>query len=254
MQRVLSGPVFIRRPMPAVGGFILLILVAAQICGLARAQTLDDSLKIYAVNIVETPPFRKQSTGYGIYLGQGTVITAAHVVGHLPSLKNPHVLIAGQNLPAQVIKEGSFESIDLALLSVDQKRLPVGILLRRNPLCTEPPRVGEKVVDVTPKRTTRAQVISPLLVPPNLRKRYNTLITTPQISGSGIFDAERKCLVGIMSAKVTKQKYAINNGKLMIIADGYAGYFVSAATIAYFIPPELHSLISQSPDLNFATP
>jgi hypothetical protein len=48
------------------------------------AQTADDSLKIYAVNIVRTPPFEKQVTGDGIYLGGGLVITAAHVVGRWP--------------------------------------------------------------------------------------------------------------------------------------------------------------------------
>jgi len=105
-------------------------------------------------------------------------------------------------------------------------------LLRRNPLCTQSSRVGEEVIDVIPEETTRAQIISPFLIPVELRKKFRTLITNPQRSGSGIFDAKRKCLVGIMSAKVNKRRYVISHGHLMTTADGYAGYFVPAATIA----------------------
>ena len=64
----------------------LVLLTAAQTCSLAHAQIPDDNLKIYAVNVVKTPPFEKQFNGDGIYLGKGLVITAAHVVGHYPLL------------------------------------------------------------------------------------------------------------------------------------------------------------------------
>ena len=52
------------------------------------------------------------------------VLTAAHVVGHWPAFTDPRVLVAGQDLPAKVIKEGSFHTVDLALLSVNEDRLP----------------------------------------------------------------------------------------------------------------------------------
>jgi hypothetical protein len=214
----------------------------------------DDSLRIYAVNVVKTPPFQKQFNGDGIYLGQGVVITAAHVVGHFPDITQPRVLIAGQDLPAHIIKQGSFEEIDLALLSVDQNRLPVSLLLRRNPLCTGPLRLGGEVIDVTPQGTNRLQIISPASIPAELRKKIRTLITAPQPSGSGIFDADRKCLLGIMSAQVVKRRYVISQGHVMAIADGYAGYFVPAASIAYFIPSEFQFLLAQSSGFKFTTP
>src|ERR1700731_3585008 len=44
-----------------------------------REGSTDDSLRIYPVNIIHDPP--QDWTGYGIYLGRGLVITAAHVVG-----------------------------------------------------------------------------------------------------------------------------------------------------------------------------
>ena len=222
----------------ALFGFI--IVLAGHISAPVQAQTTDDSLRIYAVNIVKTPPFRNQFTGYGIYLGQGIIITAAHVVGHWTFFTSPRVLIAGQDLPAKVIKEGSFEQTDLALLSVEEAALPLSLRLRRNPLCKGVPEVGIEVVDVVPEKTTRSRIISPLLIAPKLRSRYDTLINTEQNSGSGIFDAERKCLLGIVSAKIQKNKYQLRSGRLIGKADGFAGYFVPASKIANFLPQELH--------------
>ena len=206
----------------------------------AHAQSPDDDLRIYAVNVVKTPPFEKQFTGYGIYLGQGIVITAAHVVGRWPFLTHPRVLIAGQDLPAKVIKEGSFETTDLALLSVDDAALPVSLRLRRNPLCNGIPSIGTEVINVVPEGTTRARIISPFSIVPQLRGTFDALIDSPRVSGSGLFDAERKCLVGIISAKVQKYHSKLENVRIRGYLDGYAGYFVSAAKIAKFLPADLH--------------
>jgi hypothetical protein len=218
----------------------LVLILANQISAPGGAQTIDDSLRVYAVNVVKTSPFEKPFVGYGIYLGRGAVITAAHVVGHWPYFTHPHVRIAGQNLAATVVKEGSFEQTDLALLSVPEDSLPVSLRLRRNPLCKMPPTVGMRVIDVVPEKTTRLQIISPLLIEPTLRIRFNTLINSPQSSGSGIFDAERKCLLGIVSAEVATYRNKIQNGHVIGTIAGSAGYFVAAAKIASFIPPDYH--------------
>jgi hypothetical protein len=218
----------------------LVIIAAAPLSTPARTQTPDDSLRVYAVDVVKTPPFQRQFTGKGIYLGQGMVITAAHVVGHWPVFTHPRVLIAGQDLPAKVIKLGSFEQTDLALLSVEEGRLPISLQMRRNPPCQDNPKIGTEVVDVVPGETARFQIISPKLIAPELRSRFNTLIGAPQASGSGLFDAERKCLLGIMSAKVPKRKFLMKNGQIVGMADGFAGYFVPATRIANFMPPDFH--------------
>lgn len=228
------------RTICAVVWVSLIVVAAPLFLRLAQAQTPNDSLKIYAVDVVKTPPFKKQFTGYGVYLGQGFVVTAAHVVGHWPLFTDPHVLVAGQDLPVKIIKKGSFEQIDLTLLSINQTTLPVSLRLRRNPLCTRPPKIGMGVLDVTPQKITRLRVISPLVIPLALQRRFDTLINKPQESGSGIFDAERKCLLGIISAKVEKFSYHMANGKRTWQPDGYAGYFVSAAKIAAFMPPNVH--------------
>lgn len=216
------------------------LMAAANTPASANAQIPDDGLKIYAVHIVKSSPFEKPFTGDGIYLGQGIVITAAHVVGRWPFFTRPHVLIGGRDLPAKVVKAGSFERIDLALLSVDESKLPVSLLLRRNPICTGGLRVGTQVINVTPENTTRSQVISPLSVLPRLRARFSTLIVSPEVSGSGLFEAESKCLLGIMSAKVQKYNYQKSSGRNLGDAVGYAGYFVPAPIIAKFIPSDIH--------------
>jgi hypothetical protein len=219
-------------------GFVIIAIATTHSSAPAYAQTSDDSLRIYAVNVVKTPPFQKQFTGDGVYLGQGLVVTAAHVVGHWPFFTHPRVLIAGQYLPAKVVKEGSFEQTDLALLSVDQDRLPVSLRLRRNPLCKDAPTVGMEVIDVVPDETTRSRTISPLLIAPALQRRFGTLISNPEESGSGLFDAARKCLLGIMSAKVEKYDYHQRSRSVIGKTSDFAGYFVPASEIADFIPPD----------------
>jgi hypothetical protein len=203
-------------------------------------QSLDEDLRIYAVNVVKTPPLWHQIIEYGIYLGQGIVITAAHVAGNWPSFTHPTVRIAGRDFPTKILKEGSFKQIDLALLAVDQAQLPTSLLLRRNPLCNSPPRVGMEVIDVVPQGISWVRVISPLSIAPQIQRRFNTLIDTPKPSGSGIFDPERKCLLGIMSAEMPKYGYQLSGGKVVVRPNGFAGYFVPASQIASFTPPNLH--------------
>jgi hypothetical protein len=210
-----------------------------QTFGFANAQTSDDdSLRIYAVNVAKTRPFKAPFIGYGIYLGNGTVLTAAHVVGHWPFFTYPRVLVAGLDLPVKVLKMD--EQIDLALLSVDETRLPVSLRLRRNPLCQMSPMVGMPVIDVVPEKTSRSRIISPLLIAPTLRNRFDTLIDNVEASGSGIFDARRKCLLGIVSAKFLRYKNQMINGHVIYAPAAFAGYFVSATKIAEFLPEALH--------------
>jgi hypothetical protein len=226
--------------MRSIRNYGVAIATALLVTLRAYAQTPDDSLKIYAVNVVKTPPFRKQFTGDAIYLGNGLVITAAHVIGHWPFFTRPRVLIADQDLPSKILKEGSFEETDLVLLSIDDALLPMRLRLRRNPLCKRPPEIGATVLDVATTGTDRVQIISPLTITPELRRRHDSLISSPKGSGSGLFDDDHKCLVGIVSGEVPKYKYVTMNGRVIPTANGLAGFFVSAAKIADFIPAKFH--------------
>jgi len=198
------------------------------------ADTSEDELRIYAVNIVRKVPFKSPFIGYGIYLGQGTVLTAAHVIGNWPSYTRLRVIIAGQDLPAKVIKYMSPDETDLALISVDAERLPISLRLRRNPFCKGPTPIGASVVVAYPEMSVRSQIISPLLVAPQFRTKFSTLIKEPHGSGSGVFRADRKCLLGIMSRRVTKY-VAKNEGPFRVARpNGWAGYFVPVSALAKF--------------------
>jgi hypothetical protein len=84
----------------------------------AHALSSDDDLRVYAVGVVNVAPLKTPFSGYGIYLGESTIITAAHVVGHWPLFTNPIIMIDGEEIPSKVIKKGAFPQLDLAQLSV----------------------------------------------------------------------------------------------------------------------------------------
>src|SRR5947209_3596514 len=136
-------------------GFSVLLELSVSF-GLARGQSTDDSLRVYAAKIVQNPP-QDWGPGYGMYLGNGLLITAAHVVGTFSRTK-PSVRIADLLLPAKLVKEGTFEEEDLTLLSIDEEKLPVSLRLRRMPLCEDPPWVGEPVIVAVPESTARSHI------------------------------------------------------------------------------------------------
>ena len=206
--------------------FLIALAMALAPVKHGRAQEVDptdSSLRIYAVHV---------SGGlYGVYLGQGLIITAAHVVGSA----NPPVRIAGLDLPGKVVKLSPFEQLDLALLSIDEEKLPVSLRLRRMPLCQRPPFAGEPVTVAIPERTARSQIVSPLSLPLDVRQRFSTAIkdvASTGNSGSGVFDSNRKCLLGIMSRKISVTSAGGGNVKDL------AKYFVPASVIRAFIPSE----------------
>src|SRR5438270_5397463 len=199
------------------------------------AENWDDSLLVYAVNVHQTP-LQSWGPGYGIYLGKGLFITAAHVAGRT-WFTRPKIAIAGQEYPTRVVKEGSLDQTDLTLLSVEEKLLPMRLRLRRNPLCAEFPWPGEEVITVVPEGTARSRIIAPERIPLSVRK-FNTAIAdvaNTGNSGSGVFDAHRRCLLGIMSRKISQTRKQLASGKTE--TRDIAKYFVPAATIREFVPP-----------------
>ena len=207
--------------------------------GADDVSNTDDSLRIYAVKTVKTRLFQRE-TGFGIYLGSGAVITASHVIGHWPLNVDRRVIVAGQELPANVVKQGSLEETDLAILTVDDKRLPVNLRLRRNPVCRGPLRVGTEVVVVNSKGTARSRITSPMTIPAEYRSKYGTIISDVELagSGSGVFDANRRCLLGIISRKISMSVVRLPGQRAGIAPAEFAKYFVPAPTIAEFLPAE----------------
>lgn len=216
---------------------LLSALVLMVLIGPSRAENADDSLLAYAVNVHRTP-MQTWGPGYGIYLGKGLFITAAHVAGRA-WMTRPKVVIAGQEYPTRVVKEGSFEGTDLTLMSIEESLLPLRLRLRRNSLCKEPPWPGEQVVTVVPEGVVRSHVISPQRLPIEVRKFSTVIADVARTgnSGSGVFDAQQRCLLGIMSRKISQSRTRADTGKTE--TRDIAKYFVPASEIAAFLPADL---------------
>jgi S1-C subfamily serine protease len=172
-----------------------------------------------------------EQSGSGVYLKSGLIITAAHLTAVDAKMS---VRIAGVVLPAKVLKQGSLEDMDLSLLLVDEEKLPSSIGLLPMQLCEAPPWPGDAVIVVDAESAARSHIVSPQLLPYALRNKFSTLIgdvATTGNSGSGVFDPNRKCLLGIMSRKFTSH---ITTGGDKDIAK----YFVPAEAIRDFMPAE----------------
>ena len=203
----------------------------------ARAQSTDADLQPFAVHVNRTP--RQTWPGYGIYLGNGLILTASHVPGTFVYTK-PHVVVAGQDLPAGLVKEGSLDGVDLTLLSIDPTSLPVRLRMRRMPICERAPYPGEAVVVVIPEGTARSRVLPRQAIPADLRDKFDTAIAdvaTTGNSGSGVFDRDNLCLLGIVSRKISVVQRGGKIGALVTTTRDIAKYFVPAPTIRSFIPP-----------------
>jgi hypothetical protein len=211
------------------------LVVVVFVSGCASAGDADTTLLPYAVSINQTAG--KARSGTGIYLGRGLVLTASHVIGTSLFL-NPQVTIGGLTLPGRILKQDSFERSDLALLAIDDERLPTGLRLRRISLCAQHPWPGEDVITVVPEETVHSQVMNPVWLPLSARQ-FDTVISDVARtgnSGSGVFDAKAKCLLGIMSRKISQVLTQKGSGAKTTY--DLAKYFVSASKIADFMPAE----------------
>src|SRR5229473_672003 len=219
-----------------------ILCLAFAVPGYGRAAGPDDSLLAYAVGV---------NGGAGIYLGKGLVLSVAHVVGG-GIVNKPKVNIAGQTRIATVVKESPFEQLDLALLEVNEEGLPVSLRLRRIPLCQGQPWPGEEVVSLSAQGPVRSRVLSPKGLPLGAKK-FSTVIrdvATTGNSGSGVFDAQRKCLLGIMSRKISQVGVQKATGTKTTV--DIAKYFVPASIIANFMPAALQLAPESNPPIQFS--
>jgi hypothetical protein len=144
------------------------------------------------------------------------------------------VRIAGSDVDAKVVKAGSPDDVDLSLLSVETARLPMSVQMRRVELCGNLSAIGQAVIIAGPESSTPSKIAAPILLPPNLRSKF--LPISPDVGnagnlGSGVFDAGRKCLLGIMSGNPSDSKNEANGASAEI-----PKHFVPVSKIRAFIP------------------
>jgi hypothetical protein len=222
-----------------LGTLLAALLVAANgadaAAATARAAGASDDADLIetAAHVNQTP--KQNWPGFGVYLGAGLVLTASHVPGPFARTR-PHVVVGGRDFPTSLVKEGTFDTVDLTLLRFDPSTLPMRLRLRRTPLCERDPEPGEAVVVATPEGVARSRILPPAAIPPDYRARFggSTIpdVATTGNSGSGVFDAWRQCLLGVMSRKFTIELRGAPPRKVDI-----AKYFVPVREIRAFLPP-----------------
>lgn len=203
----------------------------------ARAAGPDVDLAALLDHAVAINSRQHDRIGTGIYLGRGLVLTASHVVGRAV-FGGPNVSIAGKELPSRVVKQEPFEQSDLTLLAIDGQELPSALRAIRISLCRTPARPGERVMTVVPDAAVETEIMSPIWLPRDARK-YATVIrdvASTGNSGAGVFDAQRRCLLGIISRKISQSFVRGKASSEERFEFDVAKYFVSAATIAEFLP------------------
>lgn len=228
-----------RKPRLVTGGvarpLLCILVLTFSPSRSALSQGPDETLIAYAVNVHRTP--QQTWPGYGIYLGRDMFITAAHVVGRA-WLTRPKIVVGGSEYPTRVVKEGSLEGTDLTLLSVEEGSLPMRLRLRRMSLCAAPPVPGQAVVTVVPEGVVRSYILSSDKLPASTRKFSTVIADVAKTgnSGSGVFDVKQRCLLGIMSRKISQTHRRPDTGQTE--TRDIAKYFVPAAEIAAFIPAD----------------
>jgi S1-C subfamily serine protease len=174
-----------------------------------------------------------KETGAGVYLRDGLVITASHLVSATEHTMSARLTgLIGLPLEAKIIKHGSFQEgdVDLSLLRLDIKKLPARIATFQEELCKGPPWPGDPVIVVDAAgKVAHTTIVSPAVIPRQHRAKYPTLIgdvATTGNSGSGVFDLQGKCLLGIMSVKFS------------VAGKDVAKYFIPVPKIQAFLPDE----------------
>ena len=145
--------------------------------------------------------------GSGIFLGEGLVLTAAHVVKADPSNPNVTVILDGIALKGVVVKTGQLENLDLALVKLDPQTLTVR---RRTQtliaICKTNPGPNQAVVVASVGAITHAKTISTPITSDGQSGSWTNLLSTgyhPGNSGGGVFNPQIGCLWGIINVELT---------------------------------------------------
>jgi hypothetical protein len=151
------------------------------------------------------------SQGSGVYLGDGLVLTAEHVIKYDPTHPATTVLLDGVRTPGAVVFDGvKDDGVDLALVKIGAELLPVK-RLEQEPVrvCADNPAPDKKVIVAALGMVSDTTTYSS----PMMREGDKTVSTADQggwtnilatgyhqgNSGGGVFDPVHGCLWGILS-------------------------------------------------------
>jgi hypothetical protein len=84
--------------------------------------------------------------------------------------------------------------------------------------------------------------MSPSLLPATIPAKFRTVIryvAETGNSGAGVFDAKAKCLLGIISRRISGVLHTPLEGQVIDVPVNVAKYYVPVSEIAKFIPPDI---------------
>ena len=146
------------------------------------------------------------SQGSGVYLGDGLVLTAAHVVRVDPANPVSSVILDGWKTDARlaVIAQGG---LDLALLRIDPAELSrLRRDMKRVETCPANTVANQPVIVAALGTVTLSKTIGFPLNAPALKGDWTSILATGYThgaSGGGVFDATKGCLAGIVVVEAT---------------------------------------------------
>lgn len=184
--------------------FLLAVIAAAPAFAEPEGAALVGALGVQIMKPSGQPGINVQ--GSGVYLGNGLVLTAAHVIKPNPTLPTATVVMDGIQTEAKVAAIGQ-GAVDLALLKIE----PGEISHQRRAL--EPLKVCDLgtapnqyvVVAAEGVISTSKTIGSPVQLPASTGTWSNVLSTGygHGSSGGGVFDALKGCLAGIIIVAVS---------------------------------------------------
>ena len=146
------------------------------------------------------------SQGSGVYLGDGLVLTAAHVITVNPADATATVVMDGWRNEARLVASGA-PGLDLALLRI----APETLSLQRRSLkpveaCASGTSPNQPVVVASLGTVSLSKTIGAPIQSNSLNGDWSTILATGYghgASGGGLFDAQKGCLAGIIIIEAT---------------------------------------------------
>ena len=146
------------------------------------------------------------SQGSGVYLGNGLVLTAAHVIKVDPANPGASVILDGWKTDAKLLAAGQ-PGLDLALLKID----PAEVSRQRRDLkplevCALGTVPNQPVVVAAQGQVSLSKTIGAPIKAPALTGDWSDILATGYghgASGGGVFDALKGCLAGIIIIEAT---------------------------------------------------
>lgn len=182
-----------------------------------QTQLEDPFLRFDQFVSIEVLTEGATTSGGGVWLGNGEVLTATHLFLGMKSASDPiTVTWKGQKFKATPFFHGRPPENDLLLLKIDQSLIPATFMKVRPPtVCGDVEPIGALLEVVTPKRTypTYASPAGQVRYKGKVWSNSTTSLFSHGVSGSPVYDKQLDCLAGIVSRLSFSSEHDPNDPK-----------------------------------------